>query len=128
MFEYYLSNRLNISPAPPLNWPKPKYHKHLKYPTSISSKTVIVTAAVYSDFNSNLAVLLFLLEHRAGRRPYTSCCHFAESCVFIKQSPPLLYCDLHFYQTKVLLLPQLRSYFAEFLQNHSFYTLIYSIN
>ena len=30
-------------------------------------------------------------QHRTGIRPYTSCCHFAESCVFIKQSLPSLF-------------------------------------
>ena len=35
-------------------------------------RTVIVTAAVYSGFNSELALLLLTFEHRAGVRPYTS--------------------------------------------------------
>ena len=33
--------------------------------------------------------LLLSCQHRAGVRPYTSWFHFAESCVFSKQSPPL---------------------------------------
>ena len=35
-------------------------------------RTVIVTAAVYSGFNSELALLLLTFEHRAGVTPYTS--------------------------------------------------------
>ena len=51
-------------------------------------RTVIVTAAVYRGFNSELALLLLTFRHRAGVRPYTSSCDFAEPCVFSKQSPP----------------------------------------
>src|SRR3546814_11730097 len=51
-------------------------------------RTVIVTAAVYRGFNSQLAPLLLTFRHRAGVRPYTSPCGFAEPCVFNKQSPP----------------------------------------
>ena len=83
-------------------------------------RTVIVTAAVYWGFNSELALLLLTFQHRAGVRPYTSPCGFAESCVFSKQSPPPILCP----RPKValrpgLLLPKLRRYFAEFLQHHS---------
>ena len=35
-------------------------------------RTVIVTAAVYRGFNSELALLLLTFRHRAGVRPYTS--------------------------------------------------------
>ena len=35
-------------------------------------RTVIVTAAVYWGFNSELAPLLLTFQHRAGVRPYTS--------------------------------------------------------
>ena len=35
-----------------------------------------------------LAHLLLTFRHRAGVRPYTSPCGFAEPCVFSKQSPP----------------------------------------
>ena len=35
-------------------------------------RTVIVTAAVYLGFNSELALLLLTFRHRAGVRPYTS--------------------------------------------------------
>src|SRR3546814_7157837 len=34
-------------------------------------RTVIVTAAVYWGFNSELALLLLTFQHRAGVRPYT---------------------------------------------------------
>ena len=83
-------------------------------------RTVIVTAAVYWGFNSELALLLLTFQHRAGVRPYTSPCGFAESCVFSKQSPPPILCP----RPKValrsgLLLPKLRRYFAEFLQHSS---------
>ena len=83
-------------------------------------RTVIVTAAVYLGFNSELALLLLTFRHRAGVRPYTSSCDFAEPCVFSKQSPPPGLCP----QPKVafepgLLLANLRRYFAEFLQRSS---------
>ena len=51
-------------------------------------RTVIVTAAVYRGFSSELAPLPLTFRHRAGVRPYTSSCDFAEPCVFSKQSPP----------------------------------------
>ena len=83
-------------------------------------RTVIVTAAVYRGFNSVLAHLLLTFRHRAGVRPYTSSCDFAEPCVFSKQSPPPSLCP----HRKVAftvgpLLPKLRGQFAEFLQHHS---------
>ena len=56
-------------------------------------RTVIVTAAVYRGFDSELALLLLTFRHRAGVRPYTSSCEFAESCVFAKQSPGAIRCD-----------------------------------
>src|SRR5512134_1531551 len=75
-------------------------------------RTVIVTAAVYRGFDSRLAPLLLTFRHRAGVRPYTSSCEFAESCVFGKQSPGPLHCAL---LAEGPLLPKLRGYFAEFL-------------
>ena len=57
-------------------------------------RTVIVTAAVYWGFNSELSPLLLTFQHRAGVRPYTSSCDLAESCVFSKQSPPPFLCNL----------------------------------
>ncbi len=83
-------------------------------------RTVIVTAAVYLGFNSELALLLLTFRHRAGVRPYTSSCDFAEPCVFSKQSPPPSLCpQLQVALELGLLLANLRRYFAEFLQHRS---------
>ena len=83
-------------------------------------RTVIVTAAVYRGFNSELALLLLTFRHRAGVRPYTSSCDFAEPCVFSKQSPPPGLCPQPMLAQKLgLLLANLRRYFAEFLQHRS---------
>ena len=49
-------------------------------------RTVIVTAAVYRGFDSELAPLLLTFRHRAGVSPYTSSYDLAEACVFGKQS------------------------------------------
>ena len=49
-------------------------------------RTVIVTAAVYRGFNSELSLLLLTFRHRAGVSPYTSSFDLAETCVFGKQS------------------------------------------
>ena len=83
-------------------------------------RTVIVTAAVYWGFNSELAPLLLTFQHRAGVRPYTSSYDFAEPCVLSKQSPPPGLCPrpIVAYRTG-LLLANLRRYFAEFLQHRS---------
>ena len=80
-------------------------------------RTVIVTAAVYRGFNSELSLLLLTFRHRAGVRPYTSSCDFAEPCVFSKQSPPPSLCPppIVAYE-RGLLLANLRRHFAEFLQ------------
>ena len=80
-------------------------------------RTVIVTAAVYRGFNSELALLLLTFRHRAGVRLYTSPYGFAQPCVLSKQSPPPGLCP----RPKVafrtgLLLANLRRYFAEFLK------------
>ena len=56
-------------------------------------RTVIVTAAVYWDFNQELAPQHIIFQHRAGVTPYTSTFVFAECCVFIKQSQPPVYCN-----------------------------------
>ena len=83
-------------------------------------RTVIVTAAVYLGFNSELAPLLLTFRHRAGVRPYTSSCDFAEPCVFNKQSPPPLLCHPPTVARRwVTLIPKLRVQFAEFLQHRS---------
>ncbi len=83
-------------------------------------RTVIVTAAVYRGFNSRLAPLLLTFRHRAGVRPYTSSCDFAEPCVFSKQSPPPDLCPPPMLaHQRGLLLANLRRYFAEFLKRGS---------
>ena len=72
-------------------------------------RTVIVTAAVYLGFNSELSLLLLTFRHRAGVRPYTSFCNFAEPYVFNKQSPPPGLCPHQKVAFMVgLLLPKLR--------------------
>ena len=54
-------------------------------------RTVIVTAAVYWDFDQELAPHQLIFQHRAGITPYTSTFIFAECCVFSKQlQPPIL--------------------------------------
>ena len=76
-------------------------------------RTVIVTAAVYWGFDSRLAPLLLTFQHRAGVRPYTSPCGFAEPCVFNKQSPPPGLCPHPWLAPKMgPLLPKLRGQFA----------------
>ena len=83
-------------------------------------RTVIVTAAVYRGFDSRLAPLLLTFRHRAGVRPYTSSCDFAEPCVFDKQSPPPGLCHHQMLaHMEVSLLANLREQFAEFLQRSS---------
>ena len=65
-----------------------------------------------------LSHLLLTFRHRAGVRPYTSPCGFAEPCVFDKQSPPPGLCPRPLVaQEPGLLLPKLRRQFAEFLQH-----------
>ncbi len=84
-------------------------------------RTVIVTAAVYWDFNQELAPHHLIFQHRAGVTPYTSTFVFAECCVFIKQSQPPIFCNLiglhpqGLHLLKAHLLPKLRCQFAEFL-------------
>ena len=56
-----------------------------------SLRTVIVTAAVYWDFDQELAPHQLIFQHRAGITPYTSTFIFAECYVFSKQlQPPIL--------------------------------------
>ena len=57
-------------------------------------RTVIVTAAVYWDFDQELSPHHLIFQHRAGITPYTSTFVFAECCVFIKQLQPPILCDL----------------------------------
>ena len=56
-------------------------------------RTVIVTAAVYWDFNQELAPHHLIFQHRAGVTPYTSTFVFAECCVFNKQSQRPGHCN-----------------------------------
>ena len=82
-------------------------------------RTVIVTAAVYWGLSSVLRLLLHFpltFQHRAGVSPYTSPFGFAETCVFVKQSPGPFHCDL---LSQAPLLPKLRGQYAEFLNNPS---------
>ncbi len=58
-------------------------------------RTVIVTAAVYWGFSSELAPLPLTFQHRAGVRLYTSPYGFAQPCVLSKQSPPPSLCPPH---------------------------------
>src|SRR5687767_5059377 len=83
-------------------------------------RTVIVTAAVYRGFDSEREPLLLTFRHRAGVRPYTSRCRFAEPCVFDKQSPPPGLCPSPLVaQRRGSLLANIREQFAEFLQHRS---------
>ena len=89
-------------------------------------RTVIVTAAVYWGFGSELAPLPLTFQHRAGVSPYTSAFALAGTCVFGKQSLGPILCDpLALWQVKlsdaggVPLLPKLRGHFAEFLNEGS---------
>ena len=75
-------------------------------------RTVIVTAAVYWGFNSELALLLLTFQHRAGVSPYTSSFDLAETCVFAKQLPGPILCGS---VSRAPLIPKLRGQFAEFL-------------
>ena len=91
--------RISISPGPLLRQCSSRYairagrnlpDKEFRY-----LRTVIVTAAVYWGFNSELSPFLLTFQHRAGVSPYTSSYDFAETCVFSKQSPTPFHCG-HF--------------------------------
>jgi hypothetical protein len=83
-------------------------------------RTVIVTAAVYWGFNSELAPLLLTFQHRAGVRLYTSPYGFAQPYVLSKQSPPPSLCPRPMVAHEPgLLLANLRRHFAEFLKRGS---------
>ena len=79
-------------------------------------RTVIVTAAVYWGFNSELALLLLTFQHRAGVSPYTSSFDLAQTCVFAKQLLGPILCGSI---SRAPLLPKLRGQLAEFLNNPS---------
>ncbi len=87
---------ISISPDPSLRQRPDRYairagrnlpDKEFRY-----LRTVIVTAAVYWGFDSELAPLLLTFQHWAGVSPYTSAFAFAETCVFAKQSPGPFHC------------------------------------
>ena len=61
-------------------------------------RTVIVTAAVYRGFNSQLSPLLLTFRHRAGVSTYTSTFILAGTCVCAKQSLGPLLCH-HFWSS-----------------------------
>ena len=119
---------ISISPDPSLRQRPDRYairagrnlpDKEFRY-----LSTVIVTAAVYRGFNSELAPLLLTFRHWAGVSPYTSAFALAETCVFAKQSPGPFHCGLDQPLTEVSrreapLLPKLRGQFAEFLNEGS---------
>ena len=100
----------------PSRWPRQSFDRYaIRAGRNLPDKefrylrTVIVTAAVYRGFNSELALLLLTFRHRAGVRPYTSSCDFAEPCVFVKQLPPPGLCPLDkLALTEGLLIPKLR--------------------
>ena len=88
-------------------------------------RTVIVTAAVYWGFGLVLAHLPLTFQHWAGISPYTYASAFAETYGFVNQSPGPFHCDPLLLveqvqsQPGVPLLPKLRGYFAEFLNEGS---------
>ena len=89
-------------------------------------RTVIVTAAVHRGFGSALARPPLTFRHWAGVSPYTSPYGFAETCVFVKQSLEPFHCNPFALRsarplqaTRAPLLPKLRGYFAEFLNESS---------
>ena len=64
-------------------------------------RTVIVTAAVHWGLSSVLRFLLHFpltFQHWAGVSSYTSSFDFAETCVFVKQLPGPIICDLYLYR------------------------------
>ena len=88
-------------------------------------RTVIVTAAVYRGFGSELAPLPLTFRHRAGVTPYTAPYGLAGSCVFGKQSLGPAHCAPAPLHEQVAsrgrgpLLPKLRGQIAEFLNEDS---------
>ena len=88
----------SISPSPSLRQRPDRYairagrnlpDKEFRY-----LRTVIVTAAVYRGFDSELAPLLLTFRHWAGVSPYMSAFALARTCVFAKQSPGPFHCGL----------------------------------
>ena len=88
----------------------------------------MVTAVVHQAFGSERKPLPLSVWHWTGVSPYTSACALAETCVFGKQSPRSFLCDPRQLRrqhkaasspARALLLPKLRSQFAEFLNEGS---------
>jgi hypothetical protein len=72
-------------------------------------RTVIVTAAVHRGFGSVLCLRLHFpltFRHRAGVSLYTSSFDFAETCVFVKQSPGPDHCGSLTLILYILTLPE----------------------
>jgi hypothetical protein len=121
---------ISISPSPSLRQRPDRYairagrnlpDKEFRY-----LRTVIVTAAVHWGFGLGLLKARPLtFQHWAGVSPYTSPYGLAETYVFVKQSPGPILCDLQRLLQKskspseVPLIPKLRGYFAEFLNEGS---------
>lgn len=61
-------------------------------------------------------LILLTDQHWADVRPYTSFYNLAESCVFSKQSPPLIFLT-KFVKNLAPFFPKLLGQFAEFLQH-----------
>ncbi len=102
-----------ISPSPSLR--QCPYHYAIRAGRNLPDKefrylrTVIVTAAVYWGFISELAPLHLTFQHRAGVSPYTSSFDLAQTCVFDKQSHGLFCCGL---PKEADLIPKLRSLYC----------------
>ena len=85
----------------------------------------MVTAVVHQAFGSGREALPLSVWHWTGVSPYTSAHALAETCVFGKQSPRPFHCDPRQLRRRtpspprVLLIPKLRSQFAEFLNEGS---------
>jgi len=78
-------------------------------------RTVIVTAAVHWGFSYQREPISLTFQHWAGVSLHTSFYNLAETCVFAKQLLGTFYCN----PKRVLFLPKLQSYFAEFLKESS---------
>src|SRR6266508_458255 len=85
----------------------------------------IVTAAVHRGFGSSREALPLTFRHWAGVSPHTSPYGFAETCVFVKQSPGPAHCGpwplpgRAGSRMRAPLLPKLRGEIAEFLDEGS---------
>ena len=86
-------------------------------------RTVIVTAAVYWGFGSQLRIAPnrpLTFQHRAGVSPYTSPYGFAQTCVLLNSRLGLFTAAPRaIHPTEAPLLPKLRGHFAEFLNESS---------